>query len=325
MAFNTVVQQGSFTSDGETKLLSIRSDVDWMCVYNFTNAAAQDDNSVEFYWQRGMADEAGIRWFKDGAGDNLNLLTMTDTGFTLLNTSNNPFGALVAVTASTDAAQPVVSTGDTGTLVDDDIVILSSMTGQESLGGIAFQIDTLIANTSFRIKYRMANAPGAAATAGNYRQIKFDPRFFPRRRFVANISVAAQAVITCTVDHGLSVGQVIRMVVPAIEEMVEMDGLQGTILAVTANTLTLDIDSSAFTAFTFALPGDVPFSPALVVPLGEDTGAALAAGVDILSGATDNQNILGMSLPGGEDSPGGADGDVMFWRAGKSFSVNNEV
>jgi len=323
MSFNTLIQQGKFTSNGATKLLSIRADADWMYVVNYTNAGATGDDSVRFYWQKGMADLAGLREFKSGGGNNLNMSVMTTTGFTRIDTSTNPLAAAIAVTGGTDATQPVYSTANTSDLVAGDVVRLSGLTGQENLAGIDFQVDTIVANTSFRVAYAIATTPGAAATAGNWRKVKWDPIYYPRRRFVGNISAANPAVVTCTVDHGLTVGQKVRLVVPAVYGMVEMDGLQGTITAVTANTMTLDVDSSGFTAFQFPLPAIVPFSPALVVPLGEDTAHALSVSGDILADATDNQAFIGMSLPGGADAPGGAANDVMYWVAGRSLSVDN--
>ena len=320
---NTVIQQGRFTSDGTTRLIPLRADVDWMIVRNFTNTANVGDDGVKFVWQRGMADGAAIRYFNDGGGDNLNIDTMAVSGFTRIDSSNNPLTAAIAVTNGTNAVQPVYSTGNTGSLVTGDVVLLSSLTGQENLAGIEFQVDTIVANTSFRIDVPIATAPGAVATAGNWRQVRWDPIFYPRRRFIATITAAAAAVVACTVDHGLTVGQQIRMVVPAAYGMVEMDGLQATITAVTATTLTLDVDSSAFTAFAFPLPAAVPFSPALVVPFGQDTPQSLSSAVDILADATDNQSVIAMSLPGGATSPGGANNDVMYWIAGRSFDVNN--
>jgi len=115
------------------------------------------------------------------------------------------------------------------------------------------------------------------------------------------------------------------MVVPDVYGMVQMNNLLATVKAVpAANQLTLNVDSSAFTAFQFPLPADVPFSPALVVPVGMDTAQAITSSVNLLADATENQAILGMELVGGADNPGGANNDVCYWIAGKSFSVNNE-
>lgn len=321
-----IIQQGRFTSDGTTKLLEVRSDADRMTVVNYTNAGATGDDSVRFVWQRGMTDGTGLREFKSGGGNNLNMTVLASpNGFTPIDTSTNPLSAALQIDGGgTNAAQPVMSATDTGALVAGDVVLLTQMVGQESLSGIEYQVDTVVTNTSFRIANAMANAPGAAATDGYFRIVRWDPIFYPRRRFIANITAANPAVVTCTADHGLTVGQKVRLVVPAVYDMVQMDGLAATITAVTASTLTLDIDSSAFTAFSFALPADVPFSPALVVPFGEDTAQALSSSVDILGDAADNQAVIAMNLPAGADAPGGANNDVMYWWAEKADSVDNE-
>lgn len=118
------------------------------------------------------------------------------------------------------------------------------------------------------------------------------------------------------------------MKVPAAFGMIEMSNIQGTIVAVTAGTFTLDVDSTAFTAFAFpdttATPALFPFDWAQVTPIGQDTGFSLTQGVDILADATRNTGFLGMRLMGGAASPAGAAADVMYWVAGKSFSVDNQ-
>ena len=323
MALDTVIQQGRFTSVGGTTILNLRGGTDWIRVYNETNIAATGDDSTEFYWTIGQADASAFRWFKSGGGNNLNMNQILVGGFTPIDTSTNPLTAGIAITASTNAAQPVVTTADTGNLANGDVVLLTGMVGQESVSGQEYTIDTLIANTSFRLANAMANAPGAGGVGGLWRQVRWDPIFYPRRRFINNITAANPAVVTTSADHGLTLGQEVRMVVPDAYDMTQMDGLSGTITAVTASTLTLDIDASAFTAFAFPLPAVVPFTQAQVVPFGQDTPQSLALAVDILADAADNQSVLAMSLPGGADRPGGGNNDVMYWIAGRSFDVNN--
>lgn len=324
----TILQQGRFTSNGTNKKLAIRSDVDYIRVYNTTVAAASQTTAkgVEYYWQRGFADGAKWTYFKSNAANAANLSQyITSNGFSLLDTSLQTLTAPVAVTGATNATQPVVSTGSTAGLAAGDIVRLSSLTGQENLAGIDFQIDTVVANTSFRWAYAIATAPGAAATAGNWRKVKYDPIYYPRRRFIGNITAAANAVVSCTADHGLTVGQKVRIVVPDAYGMIQMNNLLATVKAVpAANQLTLDIDSSAFTAFKFPLPIDVPFSPALVVPVGMDTAQAITSSVNELADATVNTAIIGLELTAGASCPGGENNDVIYWVAGKSTSVNNE-
>lgn len=327
MAFNTVLQQGRFTADGTAETLTIRSDVDWMHVVNYT--VADDDTQttavgVEYYWQRGMAADTGIEYKKSNAANAAQLTTaLASGGFTLEDTSDNPVQAAVAVTSTTNATQPVVATGDTSGLVAGDIVRLVNITSTANLGGIDFQIDTISASTSFRIANAFANAPGAGTT-GFYRKIANQANYVPRRRFIVNITQAASAVVTTSVDHGYTVGEKMRFVVSTPYDMVELDGLSGTITATTTSTFTVDIDTTTFTAFAFPVNGDVPFTPSQVVPFGEDVAQARTSGVDELAGETDNVALIGMVLAAGADSPAGSTSDVVYWRAGKSFSVTNE-
>ena len=325
MADNTIILQGRFTADGLNKTIQLRSDVDWMKVYNYTQLDGTNNLSTEFYWQRGMDQGTGVRWFKNGGGNNLNVTTMAaGDGFTLVDTSENPLTAAVAITGSTNATQPVYSTADTSGLVTGSIVRLAmpAATNTQNLGGYDFEIDTVVASTSFRGRYALATAPGVGANGGaTYRIVQWDPIFYPRWRFIANISQAANAVITTTVQHGYTAGQQIRVSVQSdVFGMTEINGLVGNITAVTASTITTDIDSSAFTAFAFPANADYPFTPAIISPVGETANETYANNLD---DATQNISYIGMILAGGDDHPAGGANDVVYWVAGKSFSVDN--
>jgi hypothetical protein len=162
----------------------------------------------------------------------------------------------------------------------------------------------------------------AAGTTGSWRKINFQPQFYPRHRSISSISVASNAVIVMTVTHGYTVGQKVRLRVPQAYGMVEADGKLVTITAVntTTNSITVDLDTSAFTPFAFPLSAAVPFSQALVIPVGE---AASEPYANLLDDATKNVSFIGMSLAAGVDSPAGSANDVIYWVAGKSFSVSN--
>jgi len=328
MACNTIIQQGRFTADGSNEILRLRSDIDWIEVDNYTVInAATASYGAQFRWQRGMADDDAIINAFDGGGTAMVMSSAAAggvSGFKLLDTSENSLSDSVVISAATNATQPVVSTGTTTGLATGSIVRLYTMTGQESLASYDFEIDTVVASTSFRIRYAMANAPGAACTGGTYRIVKWDPIYYPRWRYIANVTQANPAVVTTTVSHGFTVGQKIRFKIPSDFDMTELNDLSGTVTAVTASTITTDIDASGFTAFSFALPADVPFSPAIIAPLGEDVSEARSASVSELDDATRNISYLGVELGAGNTSPAGNNNDVIYWRAGKSFSVDNE-
>jgi len=320
-----LIQSGTFVSDGNAKTLQIRSDVDYMEVVNFTNAGATGDDGCVFKWWRGMAEGAAVYEFKSGGGNTLNMGTLSSGGFSLVNSSDNALSPAVAITAATNVTSPVISTGDTSNLVDGSIVRLSGVTGSLGLSGLDFSIDTISANTSFAISAVLATAQGSAGTAGSYRRVKYDPLYYPQYRYIANITQASSAVVTLTVPSGYKVGQKVRFSVPeSVYGMTEMDGLLGTITAVNdalgTQSITVDIDSSGFSAFAFPTSAQAasPLSKAIVSPVGMDTAQAISSSVDQLSDATDNVGYLGMLLGGGASAPGGASSDVMYWSAYKS-------
>lgn len=325
---NTIIQQGNFVGTGNAVTLQIRSDVDWMTVYNYTQAATQQatGRGVQFYWQRGMAAGTGLEYKKTNTTDALNLVTMTSGGFTLVDSSVQTPGALQAtITAISTANPPVVSNSGTNGLNAGDVVRIINVAGSQQLGGFDFTVgyNTLTTGT-FSLDYMSVITAG---TTGSWRKIQFDPIFYPRRRFITKITQATQAVVTMSVTHGYKVGQSVRFIVPAAYGMTQMNNLLGNIVAIdttttTGNTITVDIDSSSFTAFAWPLTGAVPFTAAEVVPVGEDTPLALSLGQDILSDATLNTAFIGMTLGGGAQSPAGSASDVIYWVAGKSFSNN---
>lgn len=327
MADNTIIQQGSFTSDGNSRIITLRSDVDWMRVYNITEIGANNNVGTEYYWQRefGAIGIGGIRYFKQGGADALNVDNLDVGEFDLIDSSTQAPLAAVAISATSNADPVVTSTADTTGMVTGTIVRLNSVTNRGNLSGFDFEIDTIVNNTSFENRWSLANVPGGAGGAGFYRIIPFDPIYYPRRRFVVNITQAAQAVVTFSVTHGYTVGQQIRFTVPTPFDMVEMDGLVGTIVDTATNAATngviVDINTTAFTAFAFPVVGDLPYNWAQAVPLGIDTSQALTSAVDILADATENLAILGIQLLGGQGSPGGANADVVTWVAGKSFNT----
>jgi hypothetical protein len=326
--------QGKFTSTGANKILNIRSDVDWINVYNYTAAAqAAADLGFQYYFQRGMAQGRGIIYAKLGAVAN-DPITVGEIGatlgFYLIDTSVNVPGASVALTSVSAGATPVVATGNTAGLADGDIVRLYNVTGGLQLNGLDFTIDTIIANTSFELAYM---AQIVLTGAGTFRKIPYNPIYYPRARYISSITQAAQAVVQLTVTHGYKVGQVVRFIVPSVAGsavsygMTEINNLQGTILAIDLvnNTITVDIDSSGFTAFAFPTTALAAsgFTPAQVVPIGQNTAESLDAGVDILTDATVNEALVGIQLIAGAFSPAGQANDVIYWVAGKSFSISN--
>jgi len=95
--------------------------------------------------------------------------------------------------------------------------------------------------------------------------------------------------------------------------MPEIHGLTGTVTAVTANTITTDINSAAFTAFAYptSAVAAAGVTHPHVVPFGEVS--------TILTEATDNTPLSGMLLDTGVV---GANTNVMDWQAfGRDYTI----
>lgn len=350
MALDTVIQQGRFTADGLAKTLSIRSDWDWIKVYNET-ALAQSaaDLGYEFYFQRGMTDGRGTVWTKLGtvANDPVTVGQIAAAeGFFYVDSSISAPGANVALTAITAANPPVVTSGTLPSV--GSIVRFNNLDNQPQVAGIDFTVTASGGGTFTVGNISLVNS--TASTAGFYRVIPFDPIFYPRRRFITWVENAVQPKVYLSVTHGYTVGQKIRFQFPGGSAIwgnyAAMDNQEATIIAInqtragnepnnggTANNIQVDFDTSTFGAWNVfgaggneAYPAatEVPFGPAQVVPFGEDTAQALSSNTNILDDATVNQAIIGVTLAAGTASPAGQADDVIYWVAGKSFSVDNE-
>lgn len=357
----TGTNQGRFTSTGAAQVIQLRSDLDWMWVYNTTvQYAAGAGASAEFYWQRGMTQGQGTKYEKEATiGALVPSQLAATTGFYLVDTTVNipgPSTAITSITGNGGAfSSPLVVTGNTNNLPvtavvgannPAGVVRIFNTTGAVQLGGLDFSVANVVNNTSFDLIYMdsIVNAAGP----GTYRVIPYNPIFYPPVRTITKIITAtsgtaaagnpalsaSQAIVTLSVTHQFTVGQVIRFVIPTVTStafgMTQLNDVQATIVAVydldadgASNTIRVDVDVTGLTAFAYPLTANPRTTPAQVVPVGMNTAVALDAGVNILGDATFNTAYIGIQLQAGVDSPAGVAGNVIYWVAGKSYSVDN--
>lgn len=354
----TILGQGSFVANftnlanpnpgnaeigqSNAMLIAIPSGVDWMHVRNYTqygtvgttgayfNGTANASVGADFYWQRGMAAGTGIVQYKGAASAALDGDTMVSGGFTLYDPSGQSAGSLpllgaaVATTASTNATRPVVSTASTAGVIVGTVVRMSN-TAQLDVNGVDMVVGAVTANTSFTLltaTNALATAPGLIGGAGFYRIVNVNPLFYPRRRFITNITQAINGNVSTSVAHGMAVGQEIRFQIPAVSGMTQLNSTPQnnyqayTIFSVVDDyNFTINADTTGFTAFTYPTSAQEPVSPPIVVPIGEDMAGALVYGgtqipsiggqqifntnTGILSDSTVNTGFLGMLLGNG--------------------------
>lgn len=360
----TILSQGSFIVPATVvnQVVAIPSNADWMWVRNYTQigtagVAATGTRGYDFYWQRGMPAGSAIVKYKtvttNAAVDDL-ILT---GGFTLYDPSAQSSGsqpvmsAPVATTASTNATRPVVSTASTAGISVGTIIRMSN-TAQIDVNAVDMVVSAVTANTSFTLleaDNALATAPGAIGGAGFYRIVNYNALFYPRRRFVTNVTAAAAPTVSTSIPHGLTPGQSIRFNIPKLATgavgMTQLDGQLATVVSVTNDrNFVINIDTSAYTAFVWPTIAQGPSSFPHFNPVGENTAVSLATvaaqvpsigGLQIngtqsgiLADSTVNTGYLGMLLGTGAAGvvlttaitgpAGSVAADVVYWVAGKS-------
>jgi hypothetical protein len=302
------IVSGTFTSDGNPLNISIPSGYNKFEMFNITDlgSTAANNNVMIALGLSSMSAGSAIYTPKTSGAATLDPpVTITSGGFTFLaESASTAIGSSVAITAITAANPAVVSTGTTtGLVASSSVVRIYNETNMQQISSMDFTIGTISAGVSFQLKYLNASGFAAAGTTGAYRIINALDRFYPRRRFITAITAANPAVITLSVTHGYTAGQAVRIYVPSQFGMTQMNGLLGNITAVSTanNTITVDIDSSAFTAFAFPTSAIAAagVSFPIVVPVGETAiNSSTYPYGNLLDDATDNQSISGITVGG---------------------------
>ncbi len=371
----TILCQGTFrtpgsntgantVSNGNSMIVQIPSGVDWMWVYDYTSFGVNGNSAAVFqggtantamrwYWQRGMPSGQALVEYKSNGAAGMNSDVLLSGGFTLYDPSNSAITPLlsspVATTAVTNATRPVVSTANTAGVSVGSIVRLS-LNGQTDDTGPEFVVGAVTLNTSFTLltaSNPLANVPGAVGGAtGFYRIVNRDHLFYPRNRYVVNITRAINPTVSTSVPHGMTAGQAVRLYIPTVSGMVQLNPTAqnnyqyASILTVVDDyNFIIDIDTTNFTAFTWPTVVQQPSQYPIMVPVGENTGVALSypanlqvqvpqvAGVQIpntqsgiLADATVNTGFLGMVL--GIGGLGNALGTSILGPAGSIANVS---
>lgn len=315
----TTMMQGSFTSTGVNTTLSLPMGVAWIRTYNVTRIATANA-TVQFYTQDGGSSAQCLT--VNGAGTAVMTSSLANV-FALANTTTSVPGGPVAITAISAATPPLVSTASTtGLSTNNGVVEIINTTGAQQFGGMTFSVGTVVANTSFTLKY----APTiVAGTAGFYRIIPNDPIFYPRRRFITAITTGATTQIKMSVDTTYTVGQLVRIIVPAAYGSISqnINGLSATVLSIdtATNIVTVDLNSTGMGTFVFPLTAAVPFTQAQLSPVGSGAPDAGETSNTLLD-ATENRGISGITLLGGTANlPAGLAGDIIYWQAGTTFNL----
>ena len=312
----TQMVSGSLTSAGSQFNLDLGFLPTRFEYFNRTQANSTSNPGVvkKAAWNQNLA--AGSAYVtkntNSAATDESSLITAN--GFTIYNGQQSVLLEAPKTGASVSQAAAAVVTITAHGYTTGDVVQLSNTTGMPQVGGQFYTITVTGANT-FTIP---VNSSGFSAAATNVvaRRVSVGPLFVPQRRTITNITQANQAVVTTSTNHGLTPGQVVRILVPSRFGMNQLNRVQAEILAVTANTMTLNVNSSLFTAFAYPVVAQYPVNFPQIVPMG--SGPFGLPAQSTLDDATDNIGFQGITLG---SAVCGAAADVIDWVAYRDDSI----
>ena len=344
-----MIAGGTFVSTLNTAVDVIcqsQSPPDYIVARNLGSSATtgwgelSDAQEIEWWWERSMAQGTakGIRQSSDASNPAMIAGFMAADGISTYDTTNPPTFAPLAATAITgNAGTFIVSMANTGTIAVGDYVRLYAVTGEQQIAGYTFQVTAVTANTSITLGYMASGGQTFAAAATAAQVIKFIPnRFYPRWRYIAGITQAAQATVYFTEQNDFTPGEIVSFRVSSAFGMDEINNVPARVLTVTnsatVSSIVIDLDTSGFTAFAFptsaqALAG---VSPAVCVPsssgvvpfMGSATIPQQPPGTNLLD-AFDNRNVRLIHF-GAALFAAGTTGDVWMWQAFKYDQYNNQ-
>jgi hypothetical protein len=290
---------------------------------------ASDAQQLLWFWQKAMnqGTAKGLRQTSDASNPAVISNFLAADGISCYDTAHPPVFAPLAGTAITAANPAVISMANTGSIAVGDFVRLTGVTGMQQIAGYTFQVRAVTANTSITL---MLDASGFAAAATGVQVHKYIPnRMYPHYAFITGITQAAQGVVSFAENVDFTPGENIGFRVSSDYGMDEINNRTARVLSVsnsaTATTVTIDLDTTGFTAFVFptsavALAG---VSPAVAVPASSgvvpNNGSATVPqeppGTN-LRDSFDNRNTRVIHL-GAAMFTDGTQGDVWEWRAMK--------
>ncbi len=287
MAEYSKILRGTFTSTGVNKALWFPMVPDSIEIWNRTkyNTTSNNTATQAIGWNDSAAGTAyatasnGTTWLGK---------TLTSGGFTFISAGTYTFGAVQAMaTTFVTQANPANITVTGHGYQTGDVVWVYGTTGMLQIAGVPYVITRVDAN-NFTIP---VNSSGfaAAATAGFVKKFNFPDLYIPEACVITAITQAAQAVITTSINHNFVVGQEVGFIIPSAWGMNQLSSAiylqtsngipqQAFVVATTANTVTVNINSTGFTAFSYPTSATAALgvSSPQIYPIGDqNTGYSL--------------------------------------------------
>lgn len=201
---------------------------------------------------------------------------VSGTGFTTIQAGLAlQYGPSQLITGITAANPAVITSTSAHNLVSGNVVIFqnlyeTSTTGMQQIAGIPFVV-TVLSPTTFSIDWDASGANYTAITTSGFnslpafKKVLYPVLYAPGVAFVAALGLGSTTAVTTTAPHNYVVGQEVAFRIPSAWGTIQLNSLPnvlipgspiyGYVVAVgSSTTFTVNIDSSAFTAFNVNQP-----------------------------------------------------------------------
>jgi len=304
MAEYSRIARGKFTSTGGAQIVNLPFQPDYVRILNYTvaNSAATSQNVAAAEWDAYMGQGFAVQQGYN-ATPALIYDTVTANGISTFSAGQLlQFGPTLAISGITKASPAVVTTTTNHGLTSGDVVVFqglfqSSTTGMPQIAGIPFTV-TVTGATTFTIPWN-TNQSNYTALSGSpsgatVKKVLYPYLYFPGQTFISAITTGTTTTIDTTDAHNFVVGQEVAFRIPSQWGTVQLNSLPnipipgspiyGYVIAVTDyNTVVVNIDSSAYTAFNSNQT--VASVPGLSYPQIVAVGDVNTGGVAISSGS----------------------------------------
>jgi len=312
------IRKGSFVSTGAARILDLVFVPDIFRMVNFTQAsfAGPGSRTKRVEWFGGFPLDQAIG-LQNTAG------AATDETFLISSGGVSPFDQsvpgvfpAVGITSISLASPALVTTAAPHGLITGDIVEIFGVANTVQLNSVNWSVTVTGANT-FTINVDTTNIVSfPLAGAGGFMRKLFPPQpWQPYRNVITGISQASPGVVQTSIPHGYSTGDFVRINIPSVFGMQQLNGQQVQVTVVSATSFSLGqnlqlftpLDTTAYSPFAWPTPVQYPFSFAQSVPIGE---VALSL-LDPKRNTAVKGLLLGASVVG-------LAGDVWYWEAYKA-------
>lgn len=83
---------------------------------------------------------------------------------------------------------------------------------------------------------------------------------------ILSITNAYPMVVTTTTNHHYVAGMRVRFQIPSQFGMFQLNGVEAQVIAITPTTLTIDLDSTNFSVFSYPISLPSAYTPPVVIP-----------------------------------------------------------